>query len=351
MKRILIVDDSIVNLKQAKSTLESEFKVVCFTSGVKLIEYLKENTADLILLDIEMPKMNGFEVVEQLKNIGKFSEIPIIFLTALSDNQMESKALSAGVVDFIAKPFFADTMLSRIKLQLEVDEYRKDLEGTLNQKTKFIENLLDAITISISELVGCRDGFTGHHIKRTKEYCKILAQKMLDLGFYAEELTKGFIEDLYRSAALHDIGKVGIADDVLGKPGKYTEEEFLVMQQHTKLGAEIIKRATEQVGAVDFLKIAHDMALYHHEKWSGNGYLEKRKGDEIPLCARILSVVDVYDALTSKRPYKEPFSHKKTVEIIVEESGLMFDPKIVEAFLQCKEQFDEQRKKLIDVKE
>ncbi len=340
MKHVLVVDDNITNLKVAKAALETEYKVTILTSGMQMLKFLEKNAPDLILLDIEMPVLDGFGVVEKLKEDGQFGIAPIIFLTAITSSEIESKALSMGIVDFINKPFVNETLLSRVKLHLEISDYRKNLEVLVEEKTKMVEDLQDAISVSIAELVGCRDGYTGEHINRSCTYLKILAEKMLSKGIYPDELNEKLVSDMLRSAALHDIGKVGIKDEILCKPGRFTDEEFTFMKEHTKLGGKTLQSAIDQTGSVSFLYVARDMAFYHHEKWDGTGYVFGLNGEEIPLCARIMAIADVYDALTSKRPYKEPFPHEKAVQIITEGKGTHFDPLIVDIFLDCADEFE-----------
>ncbi len=339
MKHILVVDDNVTNLKLAKTTLEPEYKVTILTSGVQMLKFLEKNTPDLILLDISMPNLDGFGVMEKIQQIPGLNIPPVIFLTALTDPETEARALSAGVVDFITKPFVKETMLSRIRLHLEINSFRKNLEQVVDEKTKTIEELQDAVSISIAELVGCRDGYTGKHIKQTCTYIKILAEKMLEMGLYPEELNPKLIGDMLRAASLHDIGKVGIKDEILCKPGKYTEEEFDSMKAHTILGGDTLQHAIDQTAMESFLYVARDMAYYHHERWDGNGYLSCLAGTDIPLCARIMTIADVYDALTSERPYKQPFPHEKALGIILDGRGTSFDPYIVDAFMECSEEF------------
>ncbi len=341
MKHILVVDDNVTNLKLVKTTLEPEFKVTMLTSGTQTLKFLEKNVPDLILLDINMPNLDGFGVIEKMKDNGTFAVAPIIFLTALSDPETEARALSAGVMDFITKPFVPQTMLSRIRMHLEINEYRRNLEVLVDEKTKVVEELQDAVSTSIAELVGCRDGYTGEHIKRTCKYIKVLADEMFAEGLYPEELNQKFIGELLRAASLHDIGKVGISDDILCKPGRFTEDEFDFMKKHTQLGGDTLQQAIDQTGIESFLYVARDMAYYHHERWDGKGYLYKLSGADIPLCARIMAIADVYDALTSIRPYKNAFSHEKAKEIITEGRGTSFDPSIVDAFLACSDEFEQ----------
>ncbi len=339
MKHILVVDDNVPNLKAAEKALSGIYKATLLTSGTQALKFLVKNTPDLILLDVNMPGIDGFEILRQLRADKENPPIPVIFLTANYDAESEIKGLELGAVDFIQKPFVAQSMLSRIKTHLDMSDYRKNLESMVAEKAKMVEELQNAVSVSIAELVGCRDGYTGDHIKRTCTYIEILAEKMFEIGMYQDELDKQYISDLLRAAALHDIGKVGIKDEILCKPGRFTDSEFEFMKQHTYLGGETLQKAIDQTITESFLYIARDMALYHHEKWDGSGYLQNLSGINIPLCARIMAIADVYDALTSKRPYKEPFGHDKSQEIIIAGRAVAFDPDIVEAFIQCADQF------------
>ena len=336
MKHILVVDDSVANLTLAKEALSPYYKVTILVSGTQALAFLEKMTPDLILLDIEMPVMDGFAVVEALKSRGICDYPPIIFLTALNSPAVEVRALSMGVVDFITKPFVADTMLARIGTHLKISDYQRNLEEMVYNSVRTIEELQSALSISIAELVGCRDGYTGEHIKRTCVYIRILAKAMQRLDHYAPHISDAYVRDLVKAAALHDIGKVGIADAVLSKKSRYTDEEAEVMKRHVLLGSETLGRAIAQAGDdKHFLPMAQDMARYHHERWDGGGYPQGLREDNIPLAARIMAVVDVYDALTSRRPYKDPYSHEEAEDILREGRGTHFDPCIVDAFMTC----------------
>lgn len=341
MKNILIVDDNITNLKMAEHALKDQYRVSLLTSGMQALNFLRKKTPDLILLDINMPNMDGFCVNQKIKEMDHIKEVPVIFLTAQDDIETEIRALSEGVVDFIRKPFIPQTMCSRIKLHLEIAQYRKNLEKIVESKTRMVNELQDAVSISIAELVECRDGETGGHIKRTKGYLKILANKMEELKMYPDVINKSYIEDLLRAAPLHDIGKVGIKDSILLKSSSLNSDEIEYMKMHSILGGDTLQRAIDNTGFESFLYLARDMAYYHHEKWNGKGYPCGLIGEEIPLCARMMSIVDVYDALTAKRVYKDPIPHKKVVEIIKDDKGQAFEECIVEAFLAAENEFEQ----------
>ena len=256
-----------------------------------------------------------------IKSIDRLSKIPVIFLTALNDVESELKCLKLGALDFIGKPFVPELMLSRIKIHLELASYRKNLEFLVSEKTETIENLQDTLVVGLAELVECRDGETGGHIKRTAKYLEILMYAMAEAGIYSEILTKEYINNIIRSASLHDIGKIGISDDILLKQGSFDENEREYMKQHTTLGGMAIQKVIDATDGESFLYIAKDMALCHHEKWDGTGYPDGLSEYAIPLCARIMAIADVYDALTSERPYKKPFIHSKAVDIILSGKG------------------------------
>ena len=339
MKHILIVDDNVTNLKFAEQVLKPHYKVTLLTSAVQTMKFIMKNTPDLILLDIKMPGINGFETFHTIKSIDRLLNIPIIFWTALKDPEVELKCLQLGAVDFISKPFLPELMLSRIKIHLELAGYKKNLEVSVSEKMQTIENLQDTMVVGLAELVECRDGETGGHIKRTAKYLEILVDALSHDKRYSNILDSKYVYDMIRSAPLHDIGKIGISDGVLLKQGSFDKNEREYMQQHTILGGQALQKIIDATDGESFLYIAKDMALSHHEKWDGTGYPYELSKEEIPLCARIMAVADVYDALTSERPYKKPFSHSKAVEIILQGKGTQFDPDIVDIFYSINYKF------------
>ncbi|WP_297421543.1 HD domain-containing phosphohydrolase [Clostridium sp.] len=332
MEHILIVDDNVTNLKFAEQSLKPHYKVTLLTSAVQTMKFLLKITPDLILLDIKMPGINGYEILNTIKSIDRLSKIPVIFLTAVNDTESELKCLKLGAVDFIGKPFVPELMLSRIKIHLELASYRKNLETLVREKTETIENLQDSMVIGLAELVECRDGETGGHIKRTAKYLEILVYAMSEASLYSDILTDEYIRNIIRSAPLHDIGKIGISDSILLKQGNYDEAERDYMKQHTTLGGMALQKLIDATDDESFLYVAKDMALCHHEKWDGTGYPSGLSKYSIPLCARIMAIADVYDALTSERPYKKPFTHEKAAEIIIDAAGTHFEPCIVDVF-------------------
>lgn len=296
------------------------------------MKFLSKNKPDLILLDINMPDMDGYETLIKIRENSELDNVPVIFLTALSDSESEVRGIELGAVDFIIKPFIPQTMLSRVKMHLEFSEYKNDLENKVHEKTEMIEHLQDVMMLSLAELVECRDENTGGHVKRTAEYVKILTDEIVEEGLYSDILTPEYIRDIVRSAPLHDIGKIGINDSTLLKAGSLDYEEFEHMKNHAELGGQTLQKMINETNGESFLYVAKDMAHYHHEKWDGSGYPSGLKGEEIPISARIMAIADVYDALTTKRPYKEAFEHEDALKIIIDGKGKMFDPNIIDIF-------------------
>lgn len=366
-KHILVVDDVPANLKYAEQLLESRYRLTLAISGAQALKFLGKAKPDLILLDINMPEMDGCTVLEELKKNPDTEKIPVIILTSEADSSMEIKCLALGAMDFIRKPFVTEIMLSRIDTQIELSEYRHKLEYIVDEKTVVIERLQDVMSTCFAELVESRDGTTGGHIKNTTRYFSVFVEELAKHDKYKDILTPDYIRSLVRAAPLHDIGKIGINDSVLRKESKLDEEEFAHMKTHATIGGDTfanIFRSVEgvhhhsEVGAVTFDKIwdamdisdnadtaflhtARDMALYHHERWNGTGYPTGISGEQIPLCARILSIVDVYDALTSKRSYKDAFSHDKAMQIIIEDRGVFFDPELTDIFVGISDKIEQ----------
>lgn len=339
MEHILIVDDSVTNLKFSQQVLKPYYKVTLLTSAIQTMKFLLKNTPDLILLDINMPGINGYEIMSTIKSMDRLNKVPVIFLTSSTDIESELKCLKLGAVDFISKPFVPELMLTRINTHLELARYRKELEYLVLKKTQTIENLQDSIVVGLAELVECRNGETGGHIKRTAKYIEVLVLAMVDAGLYPDIFTEDYIRNIIRSAPLHDIGKIGISDNILLKTEDYNKNERDYMKQHTILGGAALQKVIDASNEENFLFIAKDMALCHHERWDGTGYPYGLSEYNIPLCARIMAIVDVYDALTSRRVYKKPFSHEKAVEIISQGTGTHFEPAIVDVFLSVSDSF------------
>ncbi|MDR1036580.1 MAG: response regulator [Deltaproteobacteria bacterium] len=337
--RIMLVDDNVSNLAIGRSMLKDHYEVFPIPSGKKLFEVLEHVTPALILLDILMPEMDGFEVIRKLKDSGPWGEIPVIFLTSKADEGSELEGLSLGAIDYVAKPFSAPLLLQRIKNQLLLDSqrrelrrYNEDLEGLVREKTAQVMDLQNTVISTLADMLEYRDDATGGHVFRTQRYLEIMVAKILETGLYPEEMARLDLEWLVPSALLHDIGKIAISDSILRKPGPLDRDEFEEMKRHSRLGAEAIGRISDRNVEHAFLQLAKTIALTHHEKWDGTGYPDGLSGYDIPLEGRLMAVADVYDALISDRPYKKAFSPEEARLIITEGRGRHFDPKLVDVF-------------------
>ena len=345
---ILVVDDAPDNLSLMFGLLKEHYTVKGANSGEKALKIAaSDSPPDLILLDIMMPGLSGYEVCRRLKSDAKTREIPVIFLTAMSEMEDEKTGLELGAVDYITKPVSPPIVLARIKTHLEnktARDFLRDqnlfLEQEVGRRTEEVVAIRDVTILAMASLAETRDNDTGHHIRRTQHYVRALAEKLKDHPRFADYLTDRQIDVLFKSAPLHDIGKVGIPDRILLKPGKFADDEFEIMKRHTTLGRDAIKQAEDKLGMeVEFLSCAKEIALSHQEKWNGSGYPEGLAGDEIPISARLMALADVYDALTTRRIYKEGISHTKAIEIITASNGSHFDPDIVDAFLAAADEF------------
>ena len=344
---IVIVDDDMTSLTVARKNLADKYNVFVAPSGEKLFVLLEKVSPALLLLDVDMPEMDGYKVMEKLKTKEKTSHFPVIFLTAQIDPESEIKGLNLGAVDYITKPFSRELLLKRIDLHIEFEKQKRELlkhnltlEGEVDKKTQTVWELQNAILKTVAELIESRDNVTGSHIERTQHYLNLLVNHLIEHDVYTDELLTWDIDLLIMSSQLHDVGKISIGDDILMKPGKLTNEEFDEMKKHTTYGVDIIRKIEQSTTENEFLLFAEVMAGSHHEKWNGKGYPYGLKGDEIPLQGRLMAIVDVYDALTDERPYKKPFPHEKSVQIIREEKGEHFDPLITEIFLEHEKEFD-----------
>ncbi len=343
---IMIVDDTEMNISILVDALGDDYDLVIAINGVEALELMKEEKPDLVLLDIMMPEMDGYTVLEKMNEDTSNNNIPVILLSAIVDSESKTKGFSLGAVDYVTKPFELAEVKARVKTHLELKEAREllknqneILEEKVRERTKQLEKSQSATIYCLAALAETRDTETGGHIKRTQFYVRELAFQLRKMGFYSNELTDEFIDLLYQSAPLHDIGKVGVRDEILLKPGKLTENEFEEMKKHTIYGKATLEVGENEIGEDSFLKLSKEIAYMHHEKWDGSGYPQGLTENEICLSGRIMAVADVYDALVSKRVYKEGFSHDKAVEIIMEGRGHHFDPNIVDAFMQIKDKF------------
>jgi len=340
-KTIYLVDDDMTNLTLGKNTLVEHYKIFTMNSGASLLKFLEKNIPDLILLDIEMPEMNGYEVIKIIKNRGETKNIPVIFLTAKTDGDNEQEGLSLGAIDYITKPFSPYLLLKRIETHLKLANYNKHLQEMVMAKTKSVLELQNAILKAMAEVVENRDDITGKHVERTQNYLGLLIGALLRHGLYAEEMYNWDIGLVLKSSQLHDVGKIAVKDEILKKNGKLTEEEFAEIKKHPLCGEEIIAKIKQNTTEHEFLEHARTFALSHHEKWDGSGYPKGLKGQEIPLQGRLMAIADVYDALVSDRPYKKALSHQDAVKIISDSSGTHFDPDLVDVFLEISDKFNE----------
>jgi len=333
MKHILVVDFKATNLESAMQALKDNFMVTALTSEKESLDFLDDHHIDLILLDFHLKVSNGYEIITKLKTNSGTAGIPILFITEQNDRESALKGIELGADDFIATPFAPEILVSRVNTFLELYEYRS--------RSAMIEHFQDAIAVSFAELVEYRDETTGGHIKNTTLYFKILLDEVVKHKEYQKVLPPEDVKELLRSAPLHDIGKIGITDDILRKSSTLDTHEFEYMKTHTILGEATFDKIIAETGGTRFLYLAKDLAFCHHERWDGTGYPRGLKGEEIPLHARILTIADVYDALTSKRSYKEAFSHEKAKEIIIEGKGSFFDPNLIPIFIESSDRLKE----------
>ncbi len=341
---ILVVDDDSANLMLAQKILGKTYRIAAANSGAAAFKYLEKNKPDLILLDINMPQMDGFEAIEQLKKNQELAAIPVIFLTADKSSETEKKCFQAGAIDFVGKPFVPDILISRVKRTLELERYHTSLESLvqeqsqlIEEKTRRISEIQEHVILGMANLIESRDGSTGKHVKNTQTYVRMIVTEMKRKGLCADILDEEYIQNICKAAPLHDIGKIKVPDGILQKPGKLTEEEFAQMKKHTEYSAEIIPDILGDVEDEKYVKIVSDIAMYHHERWDGRGYPEGLSGEEIPLCARIMAVADVFDALYEERCYKPPVRPmEKVLDILEDGRGTQFDAIIVDVFRSLK---------------
>ena len=347
---ILVVDDTPDNLSLMRELLKDDYQVQLANGGERALKLAAMvPRPDLILLDIMMPGMDGYEVCRRLKSDAATRDIPVVFLTAKSEIEDETKGLEMGAVDYITKPISPPIVLVRVKNHLALKahaDFLRDkadfLEAEVTKRTQEVVAIQDVTILAMASLAETRDSDTGNHIRRTQFYVKALAEHLRGHPRFAAQLSDNYIQMLFKSAPLHDIGKIGIPDRILLKPGRYEPAEFEIMKTHTTLGRDAIEHAEKQLGmTVEFLSMAKEIALSHQEKWDGSGYPQGLAGDAIPLSARLMAVADVYDALISRRVYKEGMPHEQAVSLIQESRGHHFDPDITDAFVALKDDFRE----------
>ncbi len=347
---ILVVDDLPENIDLLAEILLPYYRVRVANGGARALEAAKSDPRpDLILLDVMMPEMDGHEVLRLLRSDTRTSNIPVIFVTALDSDVEEASGLDLGAADYISKPVRPPVVLARVRTQIELARAREMLRAEnasldVEVRRRMRQNLVvqDVAMRALASLAEARDPDTGRHIMRTQLYVKILAEELATYSRFQGYLTPERIELFVKAAPLHDIGKVGIPDDILHKPAKLTPQEWDVMKTHSRIGADAIRRALAEQSnkdGLEFLEVAAQIADAHHEKWDGSGYPEGLAGEAIPLSARLMAVADVFDALSSKRVYKESFDFERAVSIVTEGRGRHFDPDLVDAFLARAEDF------------
>ena len=365
---LLAIDDEPMNLALLSNLLSPHYRVLGVRSGALGLALLDRELPDLILLDVMMPEMDGFTVLVKLKQEPRTADIPVIMVTALGDEVDEELGLSLGAVDYIIKPIKPAVVQARVRTHLELHAAQKKLaqhnlwlEQELERRLEENQLAQDVTLCALAGLAETRDNETGNHILRVQGYVEALAREMRKNPAYAPQLRDAALAQLVKAAPLHDIGKIGIRDEILLKPGKLTPEEFEIMKTHARLGGDAIAQAMNKAlamhGCVEgskppesirYLEIARQIATHHHECWDGSGYPDGLAGRDIPLCARIMAVADVFDALTMRRGYKEPWTVEQARDFIHERSGKQFDPVVVAAFEAAQETFTRIRERLPD---
>ena len=353
---ILVIDDTPGNLSLLNQLLREHYRVKLANSGPRGLELAALAPPDLILLDIMMPDMDGYQVFQRLRSDPATRRIPVIFLTAKVGAEDEERGLAMGAVDFIHKPIAPSVVLARVRTHLQIRHWQTFLEDKsawlqqeVESRVSEVFRLQEATIRVMVSLAEFRDECTGNHIRRTQDYVRLLADYLSrqprDAGF----LTPEQIDRIAKASPLHDIGKIAIPDHILLKPGRHTPEEFAIMQTHSVKGESMLLRSLHEMGGDNaMLRFACQIARSHHERWDGGGYPDGLAGEAIPLAARLMAVADVYDALRSRRPYKKAFDHAEAVDIIVQGKGSHFDPLLVEAFLALQGVFSEIATKLAD---
>lgn len=354
---ILIVDDTKSNIDLLTEALSEDHFLLVAECCNTALDIIQRCSLDLIILNVLMLEVNIFQIYHLLQNSFASCYIPVLFVTAKNDIENITKGCEIGAIDFITTPFNLLEVRTRVKthLTLKNDKYylknqNELLEKMVNERTSQLVRTQSAVIISLASLAETRDHNTGKHIQRTQNFIFILARTLKENNHFTDFLSEPMIKLIHGSAPLHDIGKVGIPDKILLKPGKLTDEESLIMQKHTTLGHDVIQKAISQLGGHSILNIASDIAWTHHERWDGSGYPRGLKGEEIPLPGRLMSIVDVYDALISERVYKDSLSHDESVRIMEQGKGTLFDPLILEIFLENHKKFKEAAIRMSDNK-
>ncbi len=344
--KLLCVDDSATQRRIYMQYLDRLYNVDTAADGQEALDKAHKTRPDLILLDIDMPKINGLLFLRMFRDRLRFRDIPVMMISSLNDPETVKAAFENGAKDYLRKPFFADELLMRVRLQIENAFLKRQsasrsefLEHSVDEKIVEIKNVKNTTIFALAELAESRDNDTGDHLLRIREYVKILSDRLSRIPAYEREINREFRENIYHMSVLHDIGKVGIPDKILLKPGRLTSEEFDLMKTHARIGGRALDKVCKINRHSGFLKMGRDIAMYHHERWDGTGYSDGLKGTQIPLAARIVTLADIYDALSTKRVYKAAFNERDVMEIMAEENGKAFDPVIYDAFIDARESF------------
>jgi putative two-component system response regulator len=360
---VLVVDDNEFNRDLLMKRLSRDgHRVVQADNGERALAILRDVAVDLVLLDIRMPVMDGYQVLAEMKAEPALQHIPVIIITAVDETEGAIRCIEQGAEDYIGKPFDPVLLKARVCASLakkrfhdaqqrhkeEIEGYNRTLEQRVQSQVREISHAQLAAIFAMSKLAESKDPETGEHLERMREYCLVLSQELAGVPRYRDLITQSFIDNVYAASPLHDIGKVGIPDNVLLKPGRLTDQEWMIMKQHPGIGGATLRAVDRQYPGNAFVRTGIEIAECHHEKWDGSGYPAGLRGEEIPLSARILALGDVYDALTSRRCYKQKFSHDKSRSIIIEQSGSHFDPDVVEAFLTREDEFIRIRREFQD---
>ncbi len=351
---LMAVDDNLDILNLLREILQIQgYKVLAFPNGRTALEAAAQSPPDLILLDVDMPEMNGFEVCKRIKDDDKLKEIPVLFISALAGVSDKVKAFSAGGVDYVTKPFHVEEIKARVtthlhlrQMRLALERCNLHLEELVNDKVQEISDSQLATLLAVSKLAESRNDETGHHIERTRIFCRVLAEQLRRNPRYARSIDDTYVNNIFHTAPLHDIGKVGIVDSILLKRGRLTAGEFEIMKTHPEIGVNTLRAVRTKYPKNAFINMGIAITQAHHERWDGNGYPYGLAGEDIPLAARIMALADVYDALRSERLYKPAYSHQQSCEIILEGAGQHFDPAVITAFQAVESDFAAIRKRL-----
>ena len=346
---ILVVDDTLENLTLLTDLLQrSNYHVRPVPSGRLALQAARSRKPDLVLLDITMPEMDGYEVCRHLKEDKDLKDIPVLFISAVTQSEEKVKAFEVGGVDFISKPFRFEEVRARVETHLSLSRLQHDLQRQVERQIQQITEAQMSMIFGLAKLAEKRDNETGKHLERIQILCRMMAEALIGHPKFSAEIDQRYANLVFSASPLHDVGKVGIPDSILLKPDRLTSEEFEIMKTHVDIGVNMLEELYQEYPDNDFIKVGIDIAGSHHEKWNGQGYPHGLKGDEIPLGGRIMAVVDVYDAVRSKRVYKPAVTHGETCKIIVNDSGTHFDPDLVKVFSGLAGKFEQVWQKLED---